>query len=72
LRKNRRILAKYNIGEKVKVQKPTLMEEGYNFNYFTNIYRTKKGTTYYFCYDQGFLELDNNWLTLVTRKEYVK
>lgn len=72
LRKNRRILAKLNPNGKSKVKESTLMEEGFNFAYHTNVYSTKKGGKYYFCYDQGYIKFDDGWLALVVREEYVK
>lgn len=71
LRKNRRILKKHNQYGKAKVQRQKIIDEGFNFDYMTNVYRTKKGHTYTFCYDQGFLELDDGLITIVERKEYV-
>lgn len=72
LRKNRRILAKFNPNGKSKAKESTLMEEGFNFAYHTNVYSTKKGGKYYFCYDQGYIKLEDGWLALVVRQEYVK
>ncbi len=72
LRKNRRILAQFNPNGKSKVKESSLMEEGFNFAYHTNVYNTKKGGEYFFCYDQGYIKLDDGWLALVIRKEYVK
>lgn len=72
LRKNRRILAKFNPNGKAKIQSTTLMEEGFNFAYFTNIYATQKGGKYFFCYDQGYIQLEDGWYALVVRESYVK
>ncbi|WMJ75539.1 hypothetical protein RCC89_20600 [Cytophagaceae bacterium ABcell3] len=72
LRKNRRILAECNPDGKARMSKERLMAMGFNFNYFTNIYRTNSGKAYYFCYDQGYLELEDETVTLVVRQEYVK
>lgn len=71
LRKNRRILTLLNPTNKIKIHKVKLTEKGFNFNYFTNTYTTQKGQTYYFCYDEGYLPLENNYFALVKRKEYV-
>jgi len=71
LRKNRRILTQLNPNGKAKVHRDKLMEKGFNFDYFTNIYTTKAGKQYFFCYDQGFLALDNDYFALVVRQEYV-
>jgi hypothetical protein len=72
LRRNRRLLARFNPNGKSKVMGTVLMEEGFNFAYFTNIYETKKGAKYYFCYDQGYLKLEDGWYALVERQEYVR
>jgi hypothetical protein len=71
LRKNRRILAALNPNGKSKVHREKLLGKGFNFNYFTNVYRTKTGTTYYFCYDQGYLPLDGEMFALVQKESYV-
>jgi len=72
LRRNRRILARFNPNGKAKVLGTTLMEEGFNFAYYTNIYETRKGARYHFCYDQGYLKLEDGYYALVERQEYVK
>ena len=72
LRKNRRILAELNPEGKVKIHRDKLIERGFKFRYFTNIYSTKNGNNYYFCYDQGYLELDGGMFTLVVRQNYVE
>ncbi|MEM1322771.1 MAG: hypothetical protein AAGG75_21070 [Bacteroidota bacterium] len=72
LRKNRRILAELNPHGKSKVHRDKLLERGFKFSYFTNIYTTKAGKNYHFCYEQGYLELDNNFYALVIRKGYVE
>lgn len=72
LRKNRRILAHLNPDGKQTVDVISLAEEGFNFHYFTNIYTTKKGSQYFFCYDQGYLKIDENQYMLVHKQDYVK
>jgi len=71
IRKNRSILSHVNTKGKSKVHRNKLIELGMNFNYFTNVYRTKAGKTYYFCYDQGYLELEDDYYALVVKEEYV-
>ena len=71
LRKNRRILAKLNKSGKTKLPKSKLVDEGFNFQYFTNTYTTKGGKVYHFCYDQGYINLENEYYMLVERQEYV-
>ena len=73
LKKNRRVLADLNTGPegKTKVHREKLLERGYNFMYHTNVHRTKAGNTYIFCFEQGYLELSENWYMLVRRDEYL-
>ncbi len=71
LTRNRNILAELNPDGKRTLHKSVLIEEGFNFNYFTNQYMTKKGTVYYFCYDQGYIIQEEEWFTLVKRKKYI-
>lgn len=68
LRKNYRILEVLNPEDKTKVPLAKLADAGFDFNYFTSIYTTKKGTIYYFVYDQGYLPLDGDFYALVKRK----
>ena len=72
LRKNRRILSQMNPDGKKTVSGITLAEEGFNFHYYTNIYQTKKGAVYYFCYEQGYLKKDDDTYMLVHKQDYVK
>ncbi|MDX1651121.1 MAG: hypothetical protein R3277_01430 [Brumimicrobium sp.] len=72
LRKNRRILDRLNPKGKKTVDAMTLAEEGFNFHYFTNIYTTQKGSEYKFCYDRGYLKLENDEYMLVHKQDYVK
>ncbi len=71
LSKNRRILESLIIEgqETAKANREKLLEKGYQFKYGTHIYTNKKGDTYYFCYDMGYLPLENNWYLIVKRKE---
>jgi hypothetical protein len=72
LRKNRRILAELNPGGKATVHRDKLLDRGFKFSYFTNVYETKKGRRYHFCYEQGYIALENNYYALVVRQEYVE
>lgn len=72
LRRNRSILAKLNPNGKSKTDRKTLMLREFDFNYYTNVYTTKTGKAYYFCYEYGYLPLDNDLFALVVKQEYVK
>lgn len=68
LRRNHRILSEINAGGKTTTSRYKLLNKGFDFDYFTNIKKTKKGNTYYFLYDQGYALLGNDACKLV-RKE---
>lgn len=72
LRKNRRILEMLNPSGKAKINAMKLAEEGFNFHFYTNTYETKSGNKYFFCYDQGYIKIDNEWFALVVKQDYVK
>ena len=52
LRKNYRILEALNPNKKTKTTREKLIEKGFDFKYFTNIYTTQTGTQYFFVYNQ--------------------
>jgi hypothetical protein len=69
LRKNRRILEELIPEQTAKASKAKLLQKGFNFNYYTNIYTTQKKVIYYFCYEYGYLPLEKEYFFLVKRKE---
>ena len=71
LRKNRRILLEILPGneEVAKTTKNKLIQEGFRFKYITHTYTNKKGNTYFFCYDYGYLPLEQDLYLVVKRKE---
>jgi predicted nucleic acid-binding Zn ribbon protein len=71
LRKNRRILEGIlSPNEKMqKISREKLLEQGFQFKYCTHTYCNPKGNLYHFCYDYGYLALENNWFLVVKRSE---
>ena len=67
LRKNRRILESLAPEGKKTVHRNKLTEKGYNFEFFTDIYKTKSGKKYYFCFEYGFLPLENDFFAIVRK-----
>lgn len=67
LRKNHRLLTELNITGKTKVTRKKLLDNNFDFNYFTSIYTTKTGNTYYYIYDQGYLALENDYYLLIKK-----
>jgi hypothetical protein len=65
---NRHVLASLNPAGRKKVHKADLADKGFDFGFMTHVYRTKSGAICYFCYDQGYFALGNNYYLLI-RKE---
>jgi hypothetical protein len=71
LGKNRRILESLlpATEEMAKANKEKLQRLGFQFKYFTHTYTNKKGTVYYYCYEYGYLPLENDWYLVVKAKD---
>lgn len=69
LSKNRRILLELNPNGKLKTHKDKLLKKGFDFDFYTNSYTTKAQDTYRFCYEQGYLLLEEGFILLVERKD---
>jgi len=71
LGKNRRILESLlpETEETGKASKEKLLRLGFQFKYITHLYTTKTGKTYYYCYDYGYLPLENDWYLIVRKRE---
>lgn len=71
LRKNRRILTSLlpETEEMKRIPKDTLVQQGFLFKYITHTYTNTRGNTYFFCYDYGYMPLEQDWLLVVRKKE---
>ncbi|MEZ5045641.1 MAG: hypothetical protein R2831_01470 [Chitinophagaceae bacterium] len=70
LKKNRKILQAYlQTEDTARTTKSRLLESGFQFNYHTHTYENQKGNIYKFCFEYGYLSLDNDWFLIVSRKE---
>lgn len=71
LGKNRRILESlFSKEEKlIRIRADKLIHNGFHFEYFTHQSFNKKGNRYFFCYDYGYLPMNNGWYLIVKRKE---
>jgi len=71
LRKNRRILKDLlpDSEEVTKTNKEKLIRLGFHFKYITHSYTNKKGSIYCFCFEYGYLPLDNDGYLIVRRKD---
>ncbi len=72
LSNNRNILQRLCPTGKFAIKKEKLASERFDFNYFTNIYKTQKEDVYYFCYDYGYrFFTDNDKVLIVKKKEWI-
>lgn len=75
LKKNRRLLKKYNKAGKAYIRKSTLLAEGFNPNYFTHFWKNRNGDVYLFVFEYGFLAKSDhgkNKYILVQWQSYMK
>ena len=57
-------------GEKTTIDLVEKLKDlGFNFNYYTNISTTKTNNQYVFCYEYGYLLLENEWVLIVKNKK---
>jgi len=67
LGRNRNIMAELNPDGKIRIHRAKLVNRGFDFGFMTNLYTTRAGNVYYFCYDYGYLPLGNDYYMLVSR-----
>ena len=60
LKLNRSLLKKYNQAGKATIRATTLIDKGFNPNFFTHFWKNKKGQVYLFVYEFGFLKTNEN------------
>jgi hypothetical protein len=70
LTRNRKILeGLLGTDKTMKAAKEKLLQQGFNFKYITHTYTTKNGDIYCFCYEMGYLPLENDLVLIVKRKD---
>ena len=69
LKQNHAILCDLNPDEKSITFRSVLEKQGFQFDYHTHVYTTRNGRVYYFIYDQGYSELENNKFVLVKKED---
>lgn len=74
LRKNRRILESVikPRREPGKCPKRRLSDQGFDFRYHTHQQLDRNGQKYNFCYEYGYLSLDEDWVRVVRRNSTEK
>ena len=69
LKKNHSILARLCPQGKARLKKEELLRTGFDPDYHTHRLLTKNGHTYYFCYEYGYMILEDEEFLLVKREE---
>ncbi|MCH5719728.1 DUF2116 family Zn-ribbon domain-containing protein [Niabella hibiscisoli] len=72
LKKNRQILASLlqNDHETVITPKSRLIDLGFKFRWMTHQYTNQNGQIYFYCYDYGYLPIENDVYLVVKGKEH--
>jgi len=71
LRKNRTILKQFNPEGKTTIRTEYLLKLGFDFRYHTHTYTTKNNNEYHFCYEYGYLNLDDEKTLIVNWQPYM-
>lgn len=71
LRKNRRILKSINPQGKSTVKTEYLELQGFDFRFFTTYFKTQSGKIYFFCYEFGYLKLEEEKVLVINRQQYM-
>lgn len=53
----------------VRVSREQMLEEGFRFQYLTHEWQNASGSVFRFCYDHGYLPLDEEWVLIVKRED---
>ncbi len=69
LRKNRKILKQFNPEGRTSIRKEYLEKLNFNFKFHTHSFSTGHGFTYKFCYEYGYLEMDDGIQVLIVNQE---
>lgn len=75
LKLNRKILKYYNKAGKATIRAETILEQGFDTNFFTHYWKNNKGDVYLFVYEFGFLkkrEGDREKFVLIKWQDYME
>ena len=69
LRRNRKILKQFNPEGKTTVRKEYLDKLKFDFKFHTHTFTTSNSNTYKFCYEYGYLEVDEGLKILIINEQ---
>jgi len=71
LRRNRKILKQFNPEGKTTIRTEYLKRLDFDFRYFTHTFTTKNNNEYRFCYEYGYLKIDEEKTLIVNWQPYM-
>jgi len=71
LRRNRKIICDFYSDGHRKLHRDALFALGYNFNFFTHLVETSEGVRWFYCFEFGFRNLENDYLELSSNSSYL-
>jgi len=71
IRRNRRILYRLAKGGKTKVSRSVLSQNGFDFGFFTSTDSMQDGSICYYCYEQGYMPLEEQQVLLITKQDLI-
>ena len=71
LRKNRKILSDLYDAGKMRVHKDALLVSGYSFGFFTHVVEPENGPVFWYCYEYGFSEPEDEYIKLVKNESII-
>lgn len=69
LRRNRKILSELMGSGRRTIPRNWLIRRGFDFDLITTMHQKRSGTPCYFCYEYGYIPLDENRIQVVQAKE---
>ena len=72
IRKNRTILKTASPLGKTTLRKEYLDMQGFDFRFFSSIFRTSSGNIYRLCYDYGYTNVADNKILIINYQSYMK
>ena len=69
LRRNRKILKQFNPEGKTTIRKEYMVKLKFNFKFHTHTFASTRGNTYKFCYEYGYLEIENGEKVLIVNEQ---
>ena len=71
LRRNRKVLKQFNPEGRTTIRKEYLEKMDFDFRYHTHTFKTKNDNVYKFCYEYGYLEIDDEKVLIVNWQPYM-